>query len=155
MKKLSLLLILSIFFSNIFAFYKYQDQEKREEIQKLKIAFLTDELDLSVEEAQVFWPIYNEYETKKHELYRDHKSACRESNKNLEEMSDSEIDALVNGKIEFEQEKLALKTDFHESLKEIFDNKKIAKFYIAEKQFKKQLFNEMRDRADKCNGKSY
>ena len=38
------------------------DGRKAERIQALKIAFITQRLQLSSEEAQRFWPIYNNYE---------------------------------------------------------------------------------------------
>ena len=39
-----------------------EEQRKKEfeRIQSEKIAFITQELDLSPEEAQVFWPVYNQ-----------------------------------------------------------------------------------------------
>jgi hypothetical protein len=36
-------------------------QDKREHIESLKISFITQKLNLTREEAQRFWPIYNEY----------------------------------------------------------------------------------------------
>lgn len=38
---------------------KAQDGEK---IQSLKIAFITQKLQLTPDEAQKFWPVYNEYD---------------------------------------------------------------------------------------------
>lgn len=38
-------------------------KERSEKIQALKIAFITQKLELSTEEAQKFWPVYNRYET--------------------------------------------------------------------------------------------
>ena len=38
-----------------------QDGERGGRIESLKIAFLTKKLNLSPEEAQRFWPIYNNY----------------------------------------------------------------------------------------------
>ena len=58
MKKL--LLTLSLF-SAVF-FVMAQDGDNQERIQALKIAFITKRLDLSSEEAQRFWPVYNRYE---------------------------------------------------------------------------------------------
>ncbi|MEB8347550.1 hypothetical protein OO010_15985, partial [Flavobacteriaceae bacterium KMM 6898] len=39
-----------------------QDRPDREKIKALKVAFITERLDLSSKEAQLFWPIYNEHE---------------------------------------------------------------------------------------------
>jgi len=40
-------------------------------LQALKIAYLTKKLDLSPEEAQRFWPIYNKYDEEIHQVRND------------------------------------------------------------------------------------
>ena len=58
------LLILALLFS--FSFVNAQQdfqQTKGEKIQALKIAFITQKLDLTTDEAQRFWPVYNRYES--------------------------------------------------------------------------------------------
>ena len=37
-------------------------EEKREEIESMKVAFLTKKLELTPEEAQKFWPVYNQFQ---------------------------------------------------------------------------------------------
>ena len=36
----------------------------RKKIESLRIAYLTEELDLSTAEAKDFWPVFNEFENK-------------------------------------------------------------------------------------------
>ena len=52
--------------SNIQAQHKPGGWQER--MQSEKIAFFTAELNLSPEEAQVFWPVYNKLEAEKKEL---------------------------------------------------------------------------------------
>ena len=35
-------------------------EKKKEKIEAMKVAYLTNELELTVEESQAFWPVYNE-----------------------------------------------------------------------------------------------
>ncbi|MEI9933603.1 MAG: hypothetical protein WDM71_01835 [Ferruginibacter sp.] len=64
MKKIFLLIIL---FSTITLFLKAQgiqqpvDEKRQQEIEALKVAFISRELQLTPDEAQQFWPIYNQY----------------------------------------------------------------------------------------------
>ncbi|MES2848847.1 MAG: hypothetical protein V4685_07300 [Bacteroidota bacterium] len=37
-------------------------EKKQQDIEALKAAFITKELDLTPDEAQKFWPVYNQYE---------------------------------------------------------------------------------------------
>ena len=57
---LALILITGILFA--------QDGERIKQMKAMKTAFITAELDLSPQEAEKFWPIYNQYEQKNFEL---------------------------------------------------------------------------------------
>ena len=39
-------------------------EDRKEKIEAMKVAFITQKLDLSSKEAQVFWPLYNDYQDK-------------------------------------------------------------------------------------------
>ncbi|OZA24427.1 MAG: hypothetical protein B7X86_08430 [Sphingobacteriales bacterium 17-39-43] len=41
-----------------------------ERIEAIKVAFITKKLDLTTEEAQKFWPVYNNYQKELMELMR-------------------------------------------------------------------------------------
>ena len=43
-------------------------EKKKEKIEAIKVAYLTEELELTVAESQAFWPVYNERQNKEHEL---------------------------------------------------------------------------------------
>ncbi|MGF1926294.1 MAG: hypothetical protein ACQUHE_19130, partial [Bacteroidia bacterium] len=58
-KNLVFLLLFTLLSGNAFAQGPRFDNEK---IEAAKIAFFTQKLGLSPEEAKVFWPIYNDYQ---------------------------------------------------------------------------------------------
>ncbi|MCB0697691.1 MAG: hypothetical protein KDC07_10020, partial [Chitinophagaceae bacterium] len=43
---------------------------KHDRIKALKIAYITEKLDLTSEQAQKFWPVYNRYEKEKWDTRR-------------------------------------------------------------------------------------
>ena len=45
--------------------------EMYERMKSAKIAFITDRLKLTPQEAEKFWPLYNEYEQQKNEITED------------------------------------------------------------------------------------
>ena len=61
MKKYILILFVIL---GSFSGIKAQDvnESKAERIQALKIAFITQKLQLTADEAQKFWPVYNQYD---------------------------------------------------------------------------------------------
>ena len=78
MKQFLLVLIL---FTGSFTLLKAQDtrqdikEGRSEKIQSLKIAFITQKLELTADEAQKFWPVYNRYETEIRQAYKDSKAS--------------------------------------------------------------------------------
>ena len=54
-------LFIAIFIITISLQVDAQPQRKGERIEALKIAYITQALKLTVEEAQNFWPVYNTY----------------------------------------------------------------------------------------------
>ncbi|CAN5592215.1 hypothetical protein BH10BAC3_BH10BAC3_31240 [soil metagenome] len=48
-------------------------QDRSDRIEALKIAFITKQLQLSSQEAEKFWPVYNGYEAEMKSMVRDHR----------------------------------------------------------------------------------
>jgi hypothetical protein len=73
MKRIIIIILFSLTgFSSIKA--QDFDKEKRiEKIQALKVAFITQKLNLNTDEAQRFWPVYNRYETDIRQVYSDNR----------------------------------------------------------------------------------
>ena len=123
---------------------KYDDRE-RIEIQK--IAFITKKLDLTPEEAQVFWPVYNQCNKERQAFNKSKRGSTKggEDRKNIDEMSDAEVEKMVDGQIAFRQQEVELQKACHDKYKKVLPIKKVAKLYQAEKQFKRELLRKMRD----------
>src|SRR3954464_5515238 len=127
-------------------------QNKRENIQAMKVAFITQKLDLTPQEAQQFWPLYNQYSEKTIELRkkrRQSRQGNRENRPNLDSLSDKEIEQLVNNDLIIRQKELDLQKEYNEKFKAVLPIKKVAKLYAAEEQFKVVLINKLKDRKEK------
>ena len=66
-------------------------KEKKGKVKALKIAYITEELDLTTEEAQKFWPIYNAFDDKQSEL-RHEKMAKEYVAKLLQQIKEADTD---------------------------------------------------------------
>lgn len=121
-------------------------QNKRENIQTMKIAFITEKLDLTPQEAQQFWPLYNQYSDKMKDLRKKRRQDNREARSNFDELSDKEVEQLVNNDLTIRQKELDLQKEYNEKFKSVLPIKKIAKLYAAEEQFKVVLINKLKDR---------
>ena len=66
---------------------------KKERIQALKVAYITEKLALTPDQAQVFWPIYNTYGERMSEIYNRERKV-------LKETRDLLLPRLIGGKID-------------------------------------------------------
>ncbi|WP_026755395.1 hypothetical protein [Sediminibacter sp. Hel_I_10] len=121
-----------------------QDKGKRERIKALKIAFITEKLDLTTTEAQKFWPIYNA-----HELERDMmRMTLREkrSNLNVDTLSETEAKSVLTDMMAFEEERSQSKIDYIESLLTAIPAKKIILLKVSEDEFNERMLEEFKKR---------
>jgi Skp family chaperone for outer membrane proteins len=121
-------------------------KEKREKIKALKVAYITEQLALTTEEAQKFWPIYNANEEKQFELRHKKMRAIinKFENGGLEKLSDKEASSLIDQIETIEDELHSSKKTYIRELKTILSAKKIIKLKKAEDEFNKKLLKQFR-----------
>ncbi len=144
MKQITILLLLII---SVSAFGQ-PDGKMRERIKAQKIAFITEKLNLTPEEAQKFWPIYNAHETEMEMLRINGREKRRKLNP--ETISDAEAKQALTDLLAFEKEQQELKSDLVESLLTAIPAKKILALMKVEREFDRKLLERLREfRKDK------
>lgn len=126
------------------AILKAQDRGGRsEEIESYKIAYLTQKLDLSPNEAKVFWPIYNEWQKELRALWteRNKNVISHRKTDEIEALSDNEIHALITNEINYKQRNLNIEKKYYSKLKSSLPLQVVGKYYRAQETFKKELLN--------------
>lgn len=140
MKRLIPILILLVSFSG----FAQRGGEIQERIKAQKIAFITEKLELTSEEAQQFWPIYNEFEAKvekiKSENLRPLKKEMRQDN-----VSDKRANEILEKLIKAETEMHNARLELVEDLKTVISAKKIIMLKVAEDQFNQKLLDKLKD----------
>lgn len=121
-------------------------QEKKENIEAMKIAFLTNKLDLTPEEAQKFWPVYNQYQEKLHELRKKRRMDEKESKRNFDELTDKELEQGIENDLAARQKELDLQKEYNTKFKAVLPIRKVSKLYAAEEQFKMVLLDRLKDK---------
>ncbi len=128
-----------------------QKGEKRkiikEKIESQKVAFITQQLALTTDEAKVFWPVYNEYEAKKETLTKEFREVNKPlKDKGLDQMTNEEASAFIDNQFVHAQKMLDLKKEYVAKFKKVIPVKKVATLQKAEKEFKKDLVKKVRER---------
>ena len=114
-----------------------------EKLNNYKIGFFTKRLNFTSEEAEKFWPVYNEYQDQRNMIQLEKIKLIRNFNQNEGTLSNDQLaeigDKLVNSIVQ----ESALAVTFHKKLKEVLPPAKVIRYYQAENQYKAQLLNEL------------
>jgi hypothetical protein len=114
-----------------------------EKLNSFKIGFFTKKLNLTSEEAEKFWPVYNEYQRQKNLIQLDKIAIIRNFNQNENSLKDNELTDMGDKLVADIVQESSLAATFHNKLKEVLSPAKVIRFYQAENQYKIQLLNEL------------
>lgn len=138
MKYLTLTSILLLLGSALLA---QPDPDRRDErIRSYRVAIFTEVLQLTSEEAQGFWPVFNEYMDN-----RDRAQDDLKPRKQMDSMSDNEVEEQIKRHFEMKQRDLDLERDLYQKLRKVLPTRKIAKIPLAEREFRERLLTKMQE----------
>jgi hypothetical protein len=143
MKILAAFLLMTFAFS--FSMVSAQNQN-RERLDAYKIALFTKRMNLTSQEAEKFWPVYNEYQNQRTQLQVEKQTIMRTFNQSESTLSDKEISELGDRYCEILVKESSLAVTFHKKLQEVLPPAKIIRLYQAENQYRLQLLNELQNR---------
>jgi Spy/CpxP family protein refolding chaperone len=120
------------------------EEKRREKIDALKRAYISDKLDLTVAEAEKFWPVYNEYDKKKSEVKKSINKtykAIKAGGKSEQDVKQS-IDYLTTKR----KEEADLDAAFLKDCLPILGADKVIKLAGLPKEFQKELVQKIKER---------
>lgn len=133
--------------------YSYaQNAPQKAKIESMKIGFITEKLQLTPEEAQVFWPVYNQFEAERKSIRESTLGKYKEDGIKMEDMTDQQAEQLINDHIAFRSKEVELQKKYIAEFKRVLPIKKVAKLMTLEEQFKKQLLNKANEMPSKPQG---
>lgn len=143
MKNILKYTLLTLIFTTIT--FAQPDKGKRDKIKALKIAFISEELALSSQEAEKFWPIYNAFEDKQFELqHQKMKAYMNRIEGDLDKLTEKEATQLLAQMENTEEELFQLRKKYNQDLKKVLNSQKIVKLHKAEEKFRKNLLKQFR-----------
>lgn len=117
------------------------DPNGRQRIESAKIAMITNRLNLTTDQAQQFWAIYNEYNGKKQELNRRVRQLNNEPSRTA--LND---DQLLNGlrEVNATKQKIAdLDDEYLNRFLKVISPAQLAELYKTEQAFNKMLLQQL------------
>lgn len=113
-----------------------------EEIKAEKVGFITGRLDLTVEEAQVFWPVYNKFEKEFASANKEVRKALRGLHpKKDEKVSEAEMAQRLNVYVAAKSKVSDVTAAYNKEFLKVLPASKVAKLYIAEEQFMHKMLD--------------
>ena len=144
MKKSGLITFLILGFMAMFSTLSAQNKAAMQKIESARIALITDRLGLSPEQAQRFWPIYNEYSTQRRQL----RSQLTEARKGIDPqtLTEQQSQQMMNLRFEVKQKELNLEKDYAKRLRDVISSQQILSLRNAEDDFKRMLLQRIEQR---------
>jgi len=154
--KQALLLFFIFIGCNLIAQPNNKQDDRFEELNAMKVAFITNQLNLTSVEAQNFWPIYNKH-TKAFDAIRiKQRLELRQNKKNDEDLTrlkvrlkDDIADKFISSFLKAEAQQLELKKALVNNLKPYISSGKIMQLIKAEHDFKRKMLQELKKRREK------
>jgi len=138
------LFILSGAYSGLYAQKCDDNCKKKDQIKAQKVAFITDKLQLTVEEAQQFWPVYNEMNKKSDEIEVQIRTIVQNYKKNKETLSITELETMSDKMMELQSYSTKLDAEYYQKYKKVLPIRKIMELNQAEREFKHELLKQLK-----------
>lgn len=134
--------LMFVSFSGIYA-QRGRMHPRLEQINAEKIAFYTERMSLSPEEAKVFWPVYNDMFSRKEKIFNERKTLSEYFRSNRENLKEKEFEQLSDKVIELQIQEAKLSEEFHKKLKTILPAEKVMVLYQSESEFRNHLLRRL------------
>ena len=142
MKRAVLILIVLVVFPLIQVNAQNPNLDK---LNAYKIAFFTRRMNLTSQEAEKFWPVYNEFQDKRNAIQSERQALNRNFNQNELNRTETELIEAGDKPVALQVQEAALAQEYQKKFKEILAPAKIIRLYQAENQYRLQLLNELKD----------
>lgn len=112
-------------------------EQQREQIQAMKIAYITEKVGLTPAESERFWPVYNEYWKERRNLAH----SKRDLFKKIEQSAVTKT--ALDEMFELQTAETALLRRYSERFLTILSDDKTAKVFVSEESFKGVLLRRV------------
>lgn len=120
-----------------------------DEFKTMKISFLTEKLELTPEEAQQFWPVYNQFEKKRVELHKERRDFEHNMFKLIDNSTDEEVKNLIEKHLDFQKKDYELNAAYSKKIMKVLPIQKVAKLLKEEGNFRRHIFKKYQEKGRK------
>lgn len=114
--------------------------ERLSQLDNARIAFFTSRLSLTQDQAQRFWPVYNEFIARRRELNRSGRPLKREQ---IEALTDQQIRDNLTQTYATRQQELNLEKDYFDKFQKVLSLRQVAQLLAAERDFTREVIRRV------------
>lgn len=122
-----------------------RNDDRLDRFRSEKVSFLTDKLQLTRDEAQKFWPLYNEFEKKRWEAQRLRRELEYKVQSSSTQLSSRDVAQLTRDFSGSMQKEAELYVKYNEEFLEIIPPEKVLLLYKSENEFRIHLLRKYRE----------
>lgn len=123
-------------------------EERMKEIKAQKSAYLTQKMELSPEEAERFWPVYNQMEDELHANRKELMELRRSLKKSEQAITEQQANDLLDRELSMREKELQIEKKYDPQMRKAIGAQKLVKLHKAERDFQREVVKRMRDRRD-------
>lgn len=138
-----ILFFLSISSFSLLAQTQPNNVKRAKQIEAIKIGYITRRLELTPEESQKFWPVYNQFQLEQNQIIQQKRKARLQNANNADQMIDDDF--------YFDTKILELKKKYRNDFSKVISPEKIKSLYTAERDFREELIKQLKNRSENGN----
>jgi hypothetical protein len=123
-------------------------EERLQEIKAQKSAYLTQKMNLTPEEAQRFWPVYNQYDEEQETARREHMRYMRTMRQKEGQLTEKEANEMLDRQLAMHEKDLQIRKKYDPQLRKAIGAQKLVQLLKAERDFHREVMKRFRDRGD-------
>lgn len=118
---------------------------RQERIQALRVAYFTEQLSLTPDEAKGFWPVFDAYSDEMDQVRKQTRMMKRDVRQNYYEMDEKELEAVADEYITLKKREYEITAKYHPQFKNALPAAKVVMFYKAEQEFPRWVLKNLRE----------
>ena len=106
----------------------------RSDLKASKRAIIKESMQLDDKQAEVFWPLYNQFDVEQTKLGDEKLALIEDYAHDFLTMNDQKADQLANQALKIEDQRLALRRKYYELMKKSLPTTLVVRFFQLENQ---------------------
>ncbi|MBS1582601.1 MAG: hypothetical protein JST66_10415 [Bacteroidetes bacterium] len=127
-------------------------EERMQEIKTQKIAFITQRLALTPEEARTFWPVYDRYDQEIEAVRKEMRARNKEAREGTT-LTEAEAARILDEGLAARQRELDIRKRYSGEFRKTIGAVKTLRLARSERDFNRELFKRVREHRDERHPK--